>query len=198
VGNDTLVAVDLAKSVLSAGRFGPAWQGSPSGAADTGQVPGVLRAAAKLDGDHGSVPIKSVTQQVLGTLHRLRSGWVGERTARVNALRGLLRELGFFIPPGRREVLPHAWELIQDAESGLPDALRPSLAALCEEVAEMSERIEDVEKQLNALAQQQPAVARVYSVPGIGILMATEGRNPVATSGQPWRARVRPGAWRAN
>jgi transposase len=119
------------------------------------------------------VPIKSVTQQVLGTLHRLRSGWVGERTARVNALRGLLRELGFFIPLGRREVLPHAWELIQDAESGLPDALRPSLAALCEEIAQMSKRIEDVEKQLNALAQQQPAVARVYSVPGIGILTAT-------------------------
>jgi len=119
------------------------------------------------------VPIKSVTQQVLGTLHRLRSGWVGERTARINSLRGLLRELGVFIPLGRREVLPHAWEIIQDANSGLPDALRPSLAAVCQEIVEMSKRIEDVEKQLNALAQQQPAVAHVYSVPGIGLLTAT-------------------------
>ena len=117
-----------------------------------------------------AVPIKSVTQQVLGTLHRLRSGWVGERTARVNALRGLLRELGFFIPVGRREVLPHAWEIIQDANSGLPDALRPSLAALCEEIVGFSKRIADIEKQLNVLAQQVPAVGRVYSVPGIGIL----------------------------
>ena len=120
-----------------------------------------------------AVPIKSVTQQVLGTLHRLRSGWVGERTARVNALRGLLRELGFFIPVGRREVLPHAWEIIQDANSGLPDALRPSLAALCEEIVGFSKRIADIEKQLNALAQQVAAVGRVYSVPGIGILTAT-------------------------
>lgn len=119
------------------------------------------------------VPIKSVTQQVLGTLHRLRSGWVEERTARINSLRGLLRELGVFIPLGRREVLPHAWEIIQDANSGLPDALRPSLAAVCQEIVEMSKRIEDVEKQLNALAQQQPAVAHVYSVPGIGLLTAT-------------------------
>ncbi len=119
------------------------------------------------------VPVKSVTQQVLGTLHRLRSGWVGERTARINALRGLLRELGFFIPVGRREVLPHAWEIIQDAESGLPDALRPSLSALCEEIVGFSKRIEDIEKQLHALAQQVPAVGRVYSVPGIGILTAT-------------------------
>jgi transposase len=46
------------------------------------------------------VPIQSVTQQVLGTLHRLRSGWLGDRTRAINSLRGLLRELGFFIPEG--------------------------------------------------------------------------------------------------
>jgi len=119
------------------------------------------------------VPIKSVTQQVLGTLHRLRSGWLGERTARINALRGLLRELGFFIPVGRRQVLPHAFEIIQGADSGLPDALRPSLGALCEEIARLSERIEETEEQLKALAKQIAAVSRLYSVPGIGLLTAT-------------------------
>jgi transposase len=72
------------------------------------------------------VPIKSVTQQVLGTLHRLRSGWLGDRTRAINALRGLLRELGFFIPEGSKHVLPDAWEIIQDPKSGLPDALKPS------------------------------------------------------------------------
>src|SRR3954462_5993371 len=40
------------------------------------------------------VPIKTVEQQVLGSLHRLRSAWVAERTAKINTLRGLLRELG--------------------------------------------------------------------------------------------------------
>src|SRR5207253_11244327 len=35
-----------------------------------------------------SVPVKSVDQQVLTSLHRLRSGWMTERTARLNALRG--------------------------------------------------------------------------------------------------------------
>jgi transposase len=119
------------------------------------------------------VPIKSVTQQVLGTLHRLRSGWVGERTARINSLRGLLRELGFFIPVGRKEVLPHAWEIIQDADSGLPDALRPGLSSLCEEIVGLSTHIEETEKQLKALACQIPAVSRLFSVPGIGILTAT-------------------------
>jgi transposase len=119
------------------------------------------------------VPIKSVTQQVVGTLHRLRSGWLGERTRRVNALRGLLRELGYFIPVGRKHVLPHAWEIIQDADRGLPEALRPSLSALCEEIVALSKRIEEIEQQLKALAQQIPAVSRLMSVPGIGLLTAT-------------------------
>ena len=120
-----------------------------------------------------AVPIKTVPQQVLGTLHRLRSGWLGERTRRINALRGLLRELGLFIPEGRKHVLPEAWEIIQDANSGLPEALRPSLSALCEEIASLSTRIEEIEKQLEVLAKQIPAVGRLRSVPGIGLLTAT-------------------------
>jgi transposase len=71
-----------------------------------------------------AVPVKTVPQQILGALHRLRSGWLGERTRKINALRGLLRELGFFIPEGRKHVLPDAWEIIQDAASSLPEALR--------------------------------------------------------------------------
>ena len=119
------------------------------------------------------VPIKTVTQQVIATLHRLRSGWLADRVRSINTLRGLLRELGFFIPEGRQHVLPEAWEIIQDHRRGLPEAIKPSLAALCEEIASLSTRIEEVEAQLEALAQQIPIVARLRSVPGIGLLSAT-------------------------
>jgi transposase len=119
------------------------------------------------------VPIKTVTQQVIATLHRLRSGWLADRVRSINTLRALLRELGFFIPEGRKHVLPDAWEIIQDHNRGLPDALRPGLAALCEEIASLSTRIEDVEAQLEALARQIPIVARLRSVPGVGLLSAT-------------------------
>lgn len=40
------------------------------------------------------VPVKTVGQQVLVSVHRMRSGWMATRTARLNAIRGLLRELG--------------------------------------------------------------------------------------------------------
>lgn len=119
------------------------------------------------------VPIKTESQQVVGTLHRLRAGWLGDRTRAINSLRGLLRELGFFIPEGRKHVLPDAWEIIQDPGRGLPAALKPSLSALCQEVVALSERIDEVEAQLEAIARQLPVVARLRSVPGIGLLTAT-------------------------
>jgi len=130
------------------------------------------------------VPIKTVPQQVIATLHRLRSGWLADRVRSINALRGLLRELGFFIPEGRKHVLPEAWEIIQDHRRGLPDALKPSLAALCEEIAALSTRIEDVEAQLEALAQQIPLI-------GTGHRPALRDR-PVRLHRRPFALPLRP------
>jgi len=62
------------------------------------------------------VPVKTPEQQLLTSLHRLRAGWVRQRTARLNTLRGLLREQGFFIPVGAKQVLPAVWSIIEDAE----------------------------------------------------------------------------------
>lgn len=70
------------------------------------------------------VPVKTVSQQTLTALHRLRSQWLADRTARLNTVRGLLREFGLFIPMGARHVVPAVWTLIEDAESSLPEALR--------------------------------------------------------------------------
>ena len=53
------------------------------------------------------VPIKSVEQQTLASLHRLRSSWLAERTAKINVIRGLLRELGFIIPRSEHETSFH-------------------------------------------------------------------------------------------
>jgi transposase len=44
------------------------------------------------------VPLKTVDQQALGGLHRLRPRWMATRTARINTIRGILREFGIFIP----------------------------------------------------------------------------------------------------
>jgi len=123
--------------------------------------------------DIHSVPVKSVSQQALTALHRLRSTWLATRTARLNTMRGLLREFGCVIPLGAHHVLPRAWDLLADPDSGLPDALRPALAKVCTEIRQLDDSIRLVENQLEALAHQTPAVARLRSIPGVGLITAT-------------------------
>jgi transposase len=116
-----------------------------------------------------SVPVKSLAQQTLAGLHRLRSAWMADRVARINLVRGLLRELGFPIPVGARHVVVQTLELLEK----LPDPLRPALSEACEEIGELEVRIAGVEKQLRALAKQTPVAERLQSIPGIGLLTAT-------------------------
>ncbi len=71
------------------------------------------------------VPVKSVSQQAVASLHRVRTTWVRTRTARLNTLRGLLREFGVTIPVGARHVVPQVRALVEDAEASVPMALRP-------------------------------------------------------------------------
>ena len=48
------------------------------------------------------VPVKSVEQQALQGLRRIRSRWMSNRTARINTLRGLFREFGLAVSSGPR------------------------------------------------------------------------------------------------
>jgi len=132
---------------------------------------GILQAGC--NADLIPVPIKSLEQQQLTSIHRLRAGWMTDRTRRLNSVRGLLRELGIFIPVGANNVVPAAWAAIEDADAEIPDALRPLLAEACEEVRQIENRIRLAERQLEALAKQIPTVALLRSIPGIGLLTAT-------------------------
>lgn len=119
------------------------------------------------------VPVKTVAQQTLAGLHRLRSAWVADRTARINLIRGLLRELGHFLPAGARHVVTKAWALLEDAECALPDPLRLALAEACLEIRDFEQRIRTVEKQLKLLVDQIPAAKSLLSIPGVGLVTAT-------------------------
>ena len=73
------------------------------------------------------VPIKTVDQQALLAVHRLREGYKEERTACVNRIRGLLTEFGFVFaqsPDALRLALP---EVMEDATNELPAIARLAL-----------------------------------------------------------------------
>lgn len=119
------------------------------------------------------VPIKTHEQQSLNTLHRVRQRWMKDRTARINELRGHLREFGLFIPKGRQRVLGRVREWLADAESAIPHAIRDTLWTLCNEVDGLTDNIKGVERQLDALGRQNEVISRLETVPGIGMLTAT-------------------------
>jgi transposase len=119
------------------------------------------------------VPVKSLEQQALCALHRLRSAWLAARTARINTVRGLLREFGIVIPLGAKRVIPVLQGLLEDADSGLPDIVRPVLAEVRDEIVELELRMRSVEQQLRALARQLPVVGKLRTIPGVGLITAT-------------------------
>ena len=117
------------------------------------------------------VPVKTVEQHALTALPRLRSGWIATRTARINAVRGILRELGLTIPVGAQRVVLCVRALLDD--DAIPESLRVSLLEACDEIRSLEEKVRSTERQLEALGRQIAAVGHLRSVPGIGLLTAT-------------------------
>jgi transposase len=117
------------------------------------------------------VPVKSLDQQAITALHRLRSGYLATRTARINTVRGLLREFGLPVPQGPRSFLAKAHLALDDTQ--LPTYLRAALTEALLEIKELQAKADDLRSQLERLAPLIPSVSFLMTVPGIGILSAT-------------------------
>lgn len=119
------------------------------------------------------VTIKTIAQQDIQALHRVRREQVKQRTAKVNQIRGLLAEYGLVI--GRRvEVLRHALpSLLEDAENGLSADFRVLLEGLRQDLVALDERINALDKTIKTLANNTPAAKRLQQIPGIGPMIAT-------------------------
>ena len=115
--------------------------------------------------DISPVPVKTEEQQMLAALHRVRSGWVKDRTAKLNQLRGLCREIGITIPRGADRVVPAVRELAGDAERELARSFRLMLSIACDDIVQIEEHLAVVDHELKALARQLPAIEAWLTVP---------------------------------
>lgn len=119
------------------------------------------------------VPVKSVDQQALLAVHRVRDLSVAERTALVNQIRGLLGEFGVVVPQGRERLQRELPGLLEAAENDLPTLLRAVLAELAQRLRELNERIGHYDALVAAQAAAMPQARRLMHMPGIGPLSAT-------------------------
>jgi transposase len=119
------------------------------------------------------VAVKSVEQQALQALHRLRSGWMSTRTRRINTLRGFCREFGMDVSVGAVRGLAQIARLLADEHSAVPAMLRAPMRLALDEIRLMEARIEAIERELSQIARQSEACQVLASVPGIGLLTST-------------------------
>jgi len=110
------------------------------------------------------VPVKSVEQQALLAMHRVRQGFVVERTALINRLRGLLSEFGVVLPLRSVTVRRQA---AQAAET-LPQLARRAIGDLLEQLRLLDERIDGHDSEIEAQARLSAPARRLMQIRGIG------------------------------
>lgn len=118
------------------------------------------------------VPVKSLGQQDLQLLGRVRSKMVSQRTELISQIRGLASEYGVSFPVSRRALMAGLPLALEDATNGLTHVARFALLGLLEDVRALDTRLDGLALQTAALAKQEPAYARLLSVPGYGPVVA--------------------------
>jgi transposase len=119
------------------------------------------------------VPVKDAEQQAMMALHRARQGFVTERTAQGNQIRGLLAEFGLVVPKGMATLKRRLPEILDDAENGLPGSFRDLLRTLADHLATLHRQVEDITQRIEAAHRENPLSRRLAQIPGIGPLIAT-------------------------
>jgi len=119
------------------------------------------------------VAVKTVAQQDLQALIRLREGAINARTAGANRVRGLLGEYGL-VTGKSLGALHRALPLIlEDASNGLTEVFRRLLNQQRQHLLELDAHIAMLTAELTALSKQDDRVGRLQTVPGYGPIVAS-------------------------
>ncbi|WP_425258480.1 IS110 family transposase [Rubrivivax sp. RP6-9] len=115
------------------------------------------------------VPLKSAEQQGRLMVHRARQGFVEQRTATFNRIRGLLSEVGIVLPLKAATVRKQVAGLLED----LPGWVNTVIGDLLSEVHRLDERIEIYDRYVAEMARQDHQAQRLMRLRGIGETTAT-------------------------
>jgi transposase len=107
------------------------------------------------------------TKQIL----RTRRWLVQQRSGAVSLLRSLLRQSGVRLGTGSCETVP-----TRVARLAVPGELAETLAPLCRQIAVLTTEIHTLDARLQTRTASDAIVARLRTVPGIGMIVATTFR----------------------
>jgi transposase len=115
------------------------------------------------------VPVKSTEQQARLMVHRARQGFVEQRTATLNRIRGLLSELGIVLPLKAATVRREAALVLED----LPGRANLVIGDLLSEVHRLDERIDQYDRQIVQMAREDERARQLMRLSGVGETTAT-------------------------
>jgi transposase len=119
------------------------------------------------------VRVKTVAQQDIQAIHRVREEIKRHRAAKANQIRGLVSEYGLVAPQqlmSLRRAIP-GW--LEDADNGLSFLFRQLLQGLWGDLHVLDQRMTELDNQIAVMAQQDPVAKRLQQLRGVGPLIAT-------------------------
>jgi transposase len=119
------------------------------------------------------VPIKSVEQQDIQALHRIRERYVSHRTGLINQTRGLLSEYGIIAPLGHKAFCVLLREVGQPQSRQLSGLLKTQVNQIADDYYGLTDRIKELNDTLATIANTNPLCQLLLTIPGIGVINAT-------------------------
>jgi transposase len=118
------------------------------------------------------VPVKTLEQQDIQSLQRIRERLMKHRTATSNQLRGLLAEYGIVLPKGLSHLRKQVPLVLEDADQPLTEVARRFSHRLYREIIELEQKIRELSDELVALLKHNKDYQRLQTIPGIGPMIA--------------------------
>lgn len=121
-----------------------------------------------------TVPIKTLVQQDLQSMHRLQELLVKQRTQLINQLHGLLQEYGIASGRGQKALVETVMLSLEDAENELSALIRSLFSEQLNMLSTFNQRIDDLTKQLESYVKKLEPCKRLMEIEGIGVMGASQ------------------------
>jgi transposase len=118
------------------------------------------------------VPVKTIECQASQMALRSRDLLVRQRTQTINALRGHLAELGIVAGKGLAKVDTLITVVLDDADERVPMSARKALSVLVDQLRSLTDRIQELERDIVADVRASQTGRRLTTIPGVGPITA--------------------------
>lgn len=137
---------------------------------DPNDVLAIYEAANRPDTHY--VAVRTLEQQDLASQHKLRQGYMKQRTQLANRLRGFAMEYGVKFPKGINQLRQRVPEALEAGENELTPMARSILSHLLEQLLSLDMVLKEVTDRLVEQTRQLPVCRELVRMPGIGWLGA--------------------------